>query len=198
MMYARNRTKSLAVIVVGTLVRFSLLTAAGIALFAAHAEAQTISYGLGTYTYGTPTCGSVGWLPPGPTTPNVGWSYPSGYTFVVINGQLVYAPPPTQGCPTGGSTPTGGNTPADGSTGAGPSPDFFVQGGDGGGGSTGDTPDTPEWTGDGNPTYPNLDTPLNPPTVTPEPSTLVLFASGLAGIGVVVRRRRRKGHRHIG
>lgn len=199
MMYARNSTKSSAVMVLSMLVRFSVLGAAGIALFAAPVEAQTISYGLGTYTYGAPTCGVVGWLPPGPTTPNVGWSYPSGYTFVVINGQLVYAPPATQGCLTGGNNPTGGNTPTDGPTGAGPSPDFFVQGGDGGGGSTGSTPDdTPEWTGDGKPDYPNLDTPLNPPTVTPEPNTLVLLASGLAGVGVVVRRRRRKGHRHIG
>ena len=55
----------------------------------------------------------------------------------------------------------------------------------------------PGGNGDG-PNYPHFDAPINNLTVTPEPSTLLLLASGIVGLGAAMRRRRGKSQRHVG
>jgi len=152
-----------------------------------------------------PPCGgSIGWGPPGPVLPSVGAYFPTSYTIgynvLYINGQLVYFPPTAYtdpSCLTGATGPTGGSGPTDG-----PKLDLFIQGGDGGGdvssGINEDGPGNPPGGNGDGPNYPHFDAPINNLTVTPEPSTLLLLASGIVGLGAAMRRRRGKSQRHVG
>jgi len=192
MQYASKGKTLPAAVRIRTIARIGVLTSAAVTLSATAADAQGLPYGSLSFTNGN-VCGggSAIWFPP--TT-----GYPNGYTFVLVNGHWVYAPfykdPSCFGSPTQTPQTTPPTTTATGD-------DLFVSANDDtGNDQNADAPQTPnDPTGDGPnyaPTYPN--TPANDLTVTPEPSTIVLLASGLAGLGVAVRRRRTRSQRQTG
>src|SRR6476620_11704837 len=80
MQYASNRKKSPNSLSARFLARAGVLTSLGVALSATSANAQSIGYQSGSYAgYGGSTCGSIGWLPPGPLMPSLGGVYLGAY-----------------------------------------------------------------------------------------------------------------------
>jgi hypothetical protein len=91
--------------------------------------------------------------------------------------------PPGNGPP--GNGPTGNGPPGNGPAGNGPP-------GNGPNGDNGDsTPPSASDVPDGGDPDGNIDDLVNQPNSTPEPATLLLVASGLGGVGALVRRRRK-------
>jgi len=200
MQYASNRKKAPSKLTAWLLAR-AVATSLAIGLSAPSATAQTVGYLPGSYTYlGTPNCGTIGWLPPGPISPSLGGVYVGGFSFILTSGSWGYQPTPTYGSPTcapsyGGTTGTTGNTgsPEDAGGTEASNPDLSVESVVLGGGETNGDPN--DWPGD-TPYHPtNVETPINTLTVTPEPSTIALLGSGLLALGVAVRRRRGKTYR---
>jgi hypothetical protein len=115
--------------------------------------------------------GEGGLVGGGPAPPNQGGSGPPG------NGPDGNGPP--------GNGPDGSGPPGNGPTG----PEGNDPNGNGGGGPA--TNNSPE---SGNPGD-DVENLVNEPNATPEPATILLVATGLGGVGALVRRRRKAADR---